>query len=53
MASIDTRDAGRDAHLRSPDFFETDTYPTMTYRSMPSAPTATTSSSRASSRCTG
>jgi len=33
MASIDTRDAGRDAHLRSPDFFETDTYPTMTYRS--------------------
>ena len=34
MASIDTRDAGRDAHLRSPDFFETDTYPTMTYRSV-------------------
>src|SRR4051794_7537039 len=33
MASIDTRDTGRDAHLRSPDFFETDTYPTMTYRS--------------------
>jgi len=34
MASIDTRDAGRDAHLRSPDFFETDVYPTMTYRSV-------------------
>src|SRR3954471_16613355 len=33
MASIDTRDATRDAHLRSVDFFETDVYPTMTYRS--------------------
>ena len=33
MASIDTRDEGRDGHLRSPDFFETDTYPTMSYRS--------------------
>jgi polyisoprenoid-binding protein YceI len=33
VASIDTRDATRDAHLRSVDFFETDSYPTMTYRS--------------------
>jgi polyisoprenoid-binding protein YceI len=33
MSSIDTRDPNRDAHLRSPDFFETVSYPTMTYRS--------------------
>lgn len=33
LASIDTREAQRDAHLRSADFFETDKYPTMTYRS--------------------
>src|SRR3954452_9711525 len=33
VASIDTRDATRDDHLRSVDFFETDSYPTMTYRS--------------------
>jgi polyisoprenoid-binding protein YceI len=33
MSTIDTRDATRDAHLRSADFFETDTHPTMTYRS--------------------
>lgn len=26
-ASIDTRDANRDAHLKSPDFFDTDNYP--------------------------
>ena len=32
-ASIDTRNADRDAHLRSDDFFATDTYPTATYRS--------------------
>lgn len=33
LASINTRDEQRDGHLRSPDFFETDTYPTMTFRS--------------------
>jgi polyisoprenoid-binding protein YceI len=29
--SIDTRDAKRDAHLKSADFFETDKYPTITF----------------------
>ena len=33
MASVNTDDANRDAHLRSTDFFDTDTHPTMTYRS--------------------
>lgn len=33
LSSINTRDAQRDGHLRSPDFFETDTYPTLTFRS--------------------
>lgn len=33
VASIDTRDAGRDEHLRSADFFDVETSPTMTYRS--------------------
>jgi len=33
LASIDTRDAKRDEHLRSADFFTTDEHPTMTYRS--------------------
>lgn len=31
--TIDTRDAGRDEHLRSNDFFGTDEHPTITYRS--------------------
>ena len=30
-ASIDTRNADRDAHLRSNDFFDMDTYPTITF----------------------
>ncbi len=33
LASIDTRDAGRDAHLRSADFFGVDSHPTATFRS--------------------
>jgi polyisoprenoid-binding protein YceI len=33
VASIDTRELQRDAHLKSPDFFEVDKYPTMTFRS--------------------
>ena len=32
-ASVNTRDEKRDAHLRSPDFFDTDHFPTMTFRS--------------------
>ena len=32
-ASIDTRTPDRDAHLRSPDFFDVEKYPTMTFRS--------------------
>ena len=31
--SIDTGNRDRDAHLRSPDFFEADTYPVATFRS--------------------
>ncbi len=33
MDSIDTRDANRDNHLRTKDFFEVENFPTMTYRS--------------------
>lgn len=33
LTSIETGDAGRDAHLRTADFFDVDRYPTMTYRS--------------------
>jgi polyisoprenoid-binding protein YceI len=32
-ASIDTREAQRDAHLRSADFFDADNFPTLTFRS--------------------
>ena len=32
-ATIDTRDANRDGHLRSADFFEVETYPTWTFTS--------------------
>jgi polyisoprenoid-binding protein YceI len=31
--TINTRDEKRDAHLRSPDFFDTQTYPTITFKS--------------------
>ncbi|QIJ64899.1 YceI family protein [Streptomyces sp. JB150] len=33
MDSIDTGNADRDGHLRSADFFKTDEFPTMTFRS--------------------
>lgn len=32
-ASIDTRDGGRDEHLRSPDFLDVAAYPTLSFRS--------------------
>ena len=33
LASIDTREPQRDAHLKSPDFFDADRFPQMTFRS--------------------
>lgn len=33
LASVDTNNADRDAHLRSTDFFGTDKHPTMSFRS--------------------
>jgi polyisoprenoid-binding protein YceI len=33
VSSVDTRDETRDGHLRSADFFDAETYPTITYRS--------------------
>ena len=33
LASIDTGNADRDAHVRSADFFDVEQYPTLTYRS--------------------
>src|SRR3954465_12717751 len=33
LDSISTRDEGRDAHLRSADFFETETHPRLTFAS--------------------
>lgn len=32
-SSVDTRDPKRDAHLRSPDFFDAEKYPTLTFKS--------------------
>jgi polyisoprenoid-binding protein YceI len=33
VATVDTREEKRDAHLRSPDFFSAEQYPVMTFRS--------------------
>ncbi|MCB0194411.1 MAG: polyisoprenoid-binding protein [Anaerolineae bacterium] len=33
VASINTREPQRDGHLKSPDFFNADAYPTMTFKS--------------------
>jgi polyisoprenoid-binding protein YceI len=33
VASIETRDAGRDTHLKSADFFDVEKFPTMTFKS--------------------
>jgi len=33
LASVDTHDANRDGHLRSPDFFDAAQFPAMTFRS--------------------
>jgi polyisoprenoid-binding protein YceI len=40
VASIDTREAARDAHLRSADFFDAETHPVITYRSTKVTPAA-------------
>lgn len=40
-ASIDTSEPNRDAHLRSADFFDVETYPTLTFTSTSVAPAGT------------
>lgn len=42
-ASIDTRDEKRDAHLRSQDFFDVESFPTVTFRSTELRKTGTSS----------
>ena len=38
-ASVDTKEENRDAHLRSPDFFDVEKYPTWTFASSKLVPT--------------
>jgi polyisoprenoid-binding protein YceI len=38
-ASVDTNDEGRDAHLRSPDFFDVEQYPEIVFESRSITPT--------------
>ncbi len=40
LASVDTNDEQRDAHIRSADFLDVERYPTMTFRSTAVRPTA-------------
>lgn len=40
LASVDTNNADRDAHLRNSDFFNVDTHPQMTFQSTTITPTA-------------
>lgn len=42
LASVDTRNTDRDTHLRSGDFFDTETYAAMTFRSTEVSETAMT-----------
>ena len=44
VASIDTREPQRDAHLRSADFFDVEKYPTLTFRSSAPATSPPTAS---------
>ena len=39
VASLETRDAQRDAHLKSADFFDAEKYPTITFKSTAVKPT--------------
>ena len=39
-ASVNTRDAQRDAHLKSADFFDVETFPTLSFKSTRVTPTA-------------
>ena len=38
VATVDSRNESRDKHLRSPDFFDAEKYPTMTFKSTKTTP---------------